>query len=64
MQQSRFLESKTKFSFNNHRAQTASNFKEDSFARWSNNNFYRTSYNDMSVKVCLTSQAMAVFTSN
>lgn len=51
MQQSKFLESKTKFSFANHRA--TQKFEEDVFAKWSNNNFYRTSYNDMSVKVSI-----------
>ena len=49
MQQSRFLESNTKFSFKNHRA--TQKFGEDIFSQWSNNNFYRTSYNDMGVKV-------------
>lgn len=49
MQQSKFLESKTKFSFNNHRA--SDKFSENQFFSWSNNNFYRTSYNDMTEKV-------------
>ena len=49
MQRSKFLESNTKFSFNNHRA--TSQFGEDKFAKWSNHNFYRTSTNDMSAKV-------------
>ena len=47
MQQSRFLESKTKFAFNNHRSK--SQYSEDTFSKWSNTNFYRTSYNDMGV---------------
>ena len=51
MQQSKFLESNTKFSFNNHRA--SEGFGEDKFTKWTNNNFYRTSYNDMAVKVSL-----------
>ena len=49
MQRSKFLESNTKFSFNNHRA--TDGFGENTFAKWSNNNFYRTSTNDMSAKV-------------
>ena len=49
MQKSKFLESNTKFSFNNHRA--TDKFGEDTFAKWSNNNFYRTSTGDMSNKV-------------
>ena len=53
MQQSKFLESNTKFSFRNHRA--TEEFHENTFAKWSNNNFYRTSYNDMGVKVISTS---------
>jgi len=50
---SRFLESKTKFSFTNHRAaaNNAMPVVEDVFSKWSNNNFYRTSYHDMSIKV-------------
>ena len=53
MQQSKFLESNTKFSFNNHRATKQND--ENKFASWSNNNFYRTSTNDMSAKVCVHS---------
>ena len=49
MQVSKFLESNTKFSFKNHRA--TENFEENTFAKWSNNNFYRTSTQDMSCKV-------------
>ena len=49
MQQSKWLESKTKTSFHNHRAKTA--VGERTFTKWTNDNFYRTSYNDMSVKV-------------
>ena len=49
MHQSKFLESKTKTSFHNHRAKTA--VGERTLTQWSNNNFYRTSYNDMTVKV-------------
>ena len=49
MQVSKFLESNTKFSFNNHRA--THQYGEDTFTRWTNKNFYRTSYNDMAVKV-------------
>jgi len=44
-----FLETKTKFSFHNQRANSV--VPEASFASWSNKNFYRTSYNDMSFKV-------------
>ena len=51
MQRSKFLESNTKFSFNNHRA--TDKFGENTFAKWSNNNFYRTSTGDMSSKVSL-----------
>lgn len=51
MHNSRFLESKTKFNFHNHR--NNSTVSENSFAQWSNNNFYRTSYTDMSFKVSL-----------
>ena len=50
---SKFLESKTKFSFQNTRAQSA--LGERKFTQWSNTNFYRTSYNDMSAKVSLNS---------
>lgn len=52
MQQSKFLESNTKFSFNNHRG--TKQYNENEFASWSNNNFYRTSYHDMSEKVTIT----------
>ena len=45
-----FLESKTKFGFSNPKLQTG-NITENSFSLWSNVNFYRTSYNDMTVKV-------------
>ena len=46
-----FLESKTKLSsaYTGPRAKTAG--IERTLTSWSNNNFYRTSYNDMSVKV-------------
>ena len=50
MSVSRFLESKTKTVFHNPRIQQGK-FNENTFAAWSNKNFYRTSYNDMSVKV-------------
>ena len=49
MQVSKFLDSNTKFSFKNHRA--TEKFGEDTFAKWSNTNFYRTSYGDMDTKV-------------
>lgn len=49
MQQSRFLESNTKFSFKNHRA--TAKFGEEGFSKWSNQNFYRTSTHDMTAKV-------------
>ena len=45
MQQSKFLESNTKFSFQNHRA--TAQFGENTFTKWTDKNFYRTSYNDM-----------------
>lgn len=48
MQVSKFLDSNTKFSFKNHRA--TEKFGEDTFAKWSNTNFYRTSYGDMDTK--------------
>lgn len=57
---SRFLESKTKFSFHNHRAADGSKTREDSFARWSNSNFYRTSYNDMGNKKPCTRQSAVI----
>ena len=53
---SKWLESKTKTSFHNHRAQSANN--ERSFTAWTNNNFYRTSYNDMTVKVRYSSDCI------
>ena len=49
MQVSKFLESNTKFSFKNHRA--TEQFGEQTFQKWSNQNFYRTSYNDMGSRV-------------
>mmetsp|Transcript_44592 Transcript_44592/g.59166 ORF Transcript_44592/g.59166 Transcript_44592/m.59166 type:complete len:96 (-) Transcript_44592:788-1075(-) len=58
MQQSKFLESKTRYGFGNHRAQTA--VTEKSFTRWSNNNFYRTSYNDMTVKTPTSRQSAVI----
>ena len=54
---SKWLESKTKTSFHNHRAQSANH--ERSFTAWTNNNFYRTSYNDMTVKVRYSSEDFA-----
>ena len=44
-----FLESKTKFHMSNHKVGQV--FTEDQFFKWSNDNFYRTSTNDMSAKV-------------
>ena len=49
MQVSKYLESNTKFSFNNHKA--TNKFGEEEFFKWSSKNFYRTSYNDMAAKV-------------
>ena len=49
MQVSKFLESNTKFSFANHRA--GERVMEQTFTSWTDKNFYRTSYNDMAVKV-------------
>lgn len=49
--QSKFLESNTKFSFNNPKG--SKKFGEQEFFNWSNNHFYRTSYNDMASKVSL-----------
>ena len=43
------LESKTKFHMSNHKVGQV--FTEDQFFKWSNDNFYRTSTNDMSEKV-------------
>lgn len=48
-QQSQYLESVTKFKVTNPKAATL--FNEDNFFQWSSNNFYRTSYTDMSNKV-------------
>lgn len=59
MQRSKFLESNTKFSFNNHRA--TDKFGENTFAKWSNNNFYRTSTGDMSSKVSLPLPSLTFF---
>ena len=49
--QSKFLESNTKFSFNNPKG--GKKFGEGEFFNWSNNHFYRTSYNDMASKVSI-----------
>lgn len=49
MQQSKFLESNTKFNINN--PKSGRRFTEDQFFQWSSNNFYRTSYNDMRSRV-------------
>lgn len=56
-----FLESKSKFNWhrpnttatssNGFRATNAAPVQQDNFAQWSNNHMYRTSYNDMSIKV-------------
>jgi hypothetical protein len=43
------LESKTKFDVKSISRERP--FTADTFAGWTNNNMYRTSYNDMSVKV-------------
>ena len=40
-----------KFVFNSHRRK--SSIAEPSFFKWTNNNMYRTSYNDMSKKVSI-----------
>lgn len=62
---SRFLESKTKFSFANHRATgSAKPVTEDVFSKWSNNNFYRTSYHDMYTKVRFEIKNLLQLTSN
>lgn len=50
-----FLDSKSKFNWNRP-ATTAtqgarSSMNAEDFGRWSSNNMYRTSYNDMSIKV-------------
>ena len=55
---SKWLESKSKTSFHNQRAQSANH--ERSFTAWTNNNFYRTSYNDMTVKVRYNSDHTAL----
>lgn len=39
------LDSKNKFNIDNHKRGV--NMDEKKFFRWSNNNFYRTSYSDM-----------------
>ena len=56
--QSKFLESNTKYSFANHKQ--GQQFGENEFFSWTNNNFYRTSYNDMSSKVSLLFQYQAL----
>lgn len=48
-QQSPFLESVTKFKIHNPKATQI--FTENEFFQWSDKNFYRTSYTDMSSKV-------------
>jgi len=56
--QSKFLESNTKFSFNNPKG--GKKFGEGEFFNWSNNHFYRTSYNDMASKSPTRKQAAVV----
>ena len=46
------VEQRTKFSANNHKATKA--ISENTFFAWTSNNFYRTSYNDMSSRVSKT----------
>lgn len=49
-----FLESKSKFNWNRPATtggQTNRPVTAEEFYRWSNNHMYRTSYNDMSLKV-------------
>lgn len=48
-QQSAYLNSKTKFHMSNPKAESP--YNEQQFFKWSNDNFYRTSTNDMSQKV-------------
>lgn len=48
-QNSPLLESRTKFSFENSSRQKP--LGENTFFQWTNSNFYRTSYNDMSDRV-------------
>lgn len=45
------LETRNKFTMSNPKAGMA--FTQDSFFKWSDNNFYRTSSNDMSAEVRL-----------
>ena len=45
------LESKTKFNVTN--AKANDKYCEKQFFKWSDDNLYRTSTNDMSAKVCL-----------
>jgi len=49
VQQSKWMESNTKFDVANPKARQI--FTEDAFFKWSSKNFYRTSTNDMTTKV-------------
>lgn len=53
-----FLESKSKFNWGRPGTTATCTFRPavnpEDFARWSSSNMYRTSYNDMSVKVSIT----------
>ena len=51
MSVSSHLESKNKFTMSNHKVGQV--FTEDQFFKWSNDNIYRTSTNDMSAKVMI-----------